>query len=113
MKFQRNTRRIIASMLCVLVVAMLLSVNASAAGLCSYRDPSTNVACGKITTRKIVSTSATQHAVHYYENELGPNARCDFYFYYVTEADVCPAGHTTNLYTYRYEYGHGCQYAGR
>lgn len=100
-------------MLCIVIVAMLLPVVALAAGACTYRDPNTGIACGKQTTRRIIDTSDVQHGVHYYDTELGTTGRCDYSYYYITEADVCTAGHTTNQYTYLYEYDHACQYAGR
>lgn len=115
MKHQKNThtRKIIACMLCIVMVATLLSVTAFAAGSCSYRF-SNGVVCGKFTTRKTISTSAEQHGTHYYYSEaMGTNARCDYSYKTITEADVCAAGHTTNQSTYRQEYNHACQYPGR
>lgn len=115
MKHQKNThsRKIIACMLCIVMAATLLSVTAFAAGSCSYRF-SNGVVCGKDTTRKTISTSATQHGVHYYYSEsLGGNARCDYSYYTVTEADVCAYGHNTNKTTTRHEFGHGCMNPGR
>lgn len=115
MKCQMNvrTRRITAWLLCIMLVTTLLPVAAFAAGSCSYQF-SNGVVCGKDTTRKTISTSATQHGVHYYYSEsLGGNARCDYSYYTVTEADVCAYGHNTNMTTTRHEFGHGCMNPGR
>lgn len=116
MKHQKNThtRKIIACMLCLVMVATLLPLTAFAAGSCSYRF-STGVVCGKYTTRKVINTSATQHGVHYYYDPYtGSNtARCDYSYYTVTEADVCAAGHNTNITTTRHEFDHACENPGR
>lgn len=115
MKIQKNshTRKLIACMLCLVMVATLLPLTALAAGSCSYRF-STGVTCGMYTTRKTISTSAEQHGVHYYYSEsLGSTARCDYSYYTVTEADVCAAGHNTNVTTTRHEFDHACENPGR
>lgn len=116
MKHQKNThsRKIIACMLCLVMVATLLPVAAFASGSCSYRF-STGVICGKYITHRTSDTSATKQAVHYnYDPGTGSNtARCDYSYYTVTEADVCAAGHTTNRTTTRHEFGHTCMYPGR
>lgn len=108
-----HIRTITACMLCIVIVAMLLPVVALGDGFCSYRDPNTDIACGKQTRRRIVYTSDVQKGWHTYDSELGTDALCDYFYYYITEADVCSAGHTTNPYTYTYEYDHACQNAGR
>lgn len=100
-------------MLCIVIVAVLLPVVALAIGPCSYRNPSTGIACGKQTTRLTVDVSDVHEGVHYYISELGTNAKCNYFYHYFTDADVCTAGHETNHYTYRYEYDHACQNAGR
>lgn len=115
MKHQKNThtRKIIACMLCIVMVATLLATTAFAAGSCSYRL-NNNVVCGKVTTRKTISTSPTQQGSHYYYSEsMGTNALCNYSYYTVTEADVCAVGHKTNQTTTRHEFGHGCMNAGR
>lgn len=109
-----HARRITACMLCIVIVAMLLPVIALASGSCSYRLSSTGIACGRDTTRRVIDTSAEQHGVHWYYSEFFQGyARCDYYYKDITEADVCAAGHRTNQSTYRQEYNHGCQNAGR
>lgn len=116
MRHQKNVhrRKIIACMLCIVIVAMMLPVVALAGGACSYRIPSTGIACGRDTTRRVISTSAEQYGVHwYYSEHFQDYARCDYCYKNITEADVCAAGHITNQSTYRQEYNHGCQNAGR
>ncbi len=73
------------------------------------------VVCGKYITHRTSDTSATKQAVHYYYNPYtGLNdARCDYSYYTVTEADVCAAGHNTNITTTRHEFNHGCMNVGR
>lgn len=112
-KMNARSRRITAWLLCIMLVVTLLPVAAFAAGSCSYRF-STGVACGMYTTRKTISTSATKSAMHYYYSEsLGANARCDYSYYTVDTADVCAAGHTTNVTTTRNEFGHDCMNPGK
>ena len=116
MKHLKNihTRKFIVCMICIVIMAMLLPVVALAGGFCSYWLPETGIACGRDTTRRVVATSAEQHGVQwYYSEHFQEDARFDYKFREITEADVCAAGHYTNVYTYTQEYDHACQNAGR
>lgn len=113
MKNQKNTLRRTACMLCAVIVAALLSASALAEGLCYYRDPITDVVCGKSTTRTVLRTTGLCSGYHsYYSESLGSIARCDYKYRTTVEADVCTSGHQSNTATYRYEYDHACQNVG-
>lgn len=113
MKHQNITRRMTACVLCAVMVAALLPISAFANGACSYRNPTTGIACGKQSVRQLVSISDVYTASHDYINANGKTAECNYTFCMITEADVCPDGHHSNFFTYRHEHNdHDCQNAG-
>lgn len=112
---RKNTSKKVATILCVLIIATVVPFGALAGGACTYRDPSTNVACSKSTTREVIGISPVYNGSHtYYNEDLGCEALCNYTYCYITEADVCSDYHETNAYTYLHDHGdHACKNAGR